>query len=129
MKLEEDFRNLDEPSIDYQVQGWRSWRKVEHRGGEDHSKTDQDLYFSFKFLRSNQIKSNQVEITRRRIRMMITPDWSVKRAMGLAKSVLGGNPQDNTTPPTENLLMRLAFHDCIPYQGGKISGGKGWLLF
>ena len=88
-----------------------------------------DLYFSFKFLRSNQIKSNQVEITRRRIRMMITPDWSVKRAMGLAKSVLGGNPQDNTTPPTENLLMRLAFHDCIPYQGGKISGGKGWLLY
>ena len=60
---------------------------------------------------------------------MITPDWSVKRAMGLAKSVLGGNPQDNTTPPTENLLMRLAFHDCIPYQGGKISGGKGWLLY
>ena len=57
MKLEEDFRNLDEPSIDYQVQGWRSWRRVEHRGGEDHSKTDQDLYFSFKFLRSNQIKS------------------------------------------------------------------------
>ena len=21
--------------------------------------------------------------------------------------------------------MRLAFHDCIPYQGGEISGGKG----
>ena len=60
MKLEEDFRNLDEPSIDYQVQGWRSWGRLEHRGGEDHSKTDQDLYFSFKFLRSNQIKSNQI---------------------------------------------------------------------
>ena len=58
---------------------------------------------------------------------MITPDWSVKRAMGLAKSVLGKNSHDNTTPPTENLLMRLAFHDCIPYQGGEISGGKGWL--
>jgi len=68
--------------------------------------------------------AEEVEITRRRIRMMITPDWSVKRAMGLAKSVLGKN-NDNTTPPTENLLMRLAFHDCIPYQGGKISGGKG----
>merc|ERR1719209_1436142 len=25
----------------------------------------------------------------------------------------------------ENLLMRLAFHDCIPYQGGEISGEKG----
>ena len=49
--------------------------------------------------------------------MMITPDWSVKRAMGVAKSVLGKN-NDNTTPPTENLLMRLAFHDCIPYVGG-----------
>ena len=42
MKLEEDFRNLDEPLIDYQVQGWRSWRRVERRGGEDHSQTDQD---------------------------------------------------------------------------------------
>ena len=56
--------------------------------------------------------------------MMITPDWSVKRAIGLAKSVIGKN-DDNTTPPTENLLMRLAFHDCIPYQGGKIGGEKG----
>ena len=56
--------------------------------------------------------------------MMITPDWSVKRAMGLAKSFIGKN-DDNTTPPTENLLMRLAFHDCIPYQGGKIGGEKG----
>ena len=69
----------------------------------------------------------QVEIVRRRIRMMITPDWSIKRAMGIAKSFLGSNPHDKTTPPTENLLMRLAFHDCIPYKGGEISGGKGWL--
>ena len=58
--------------------------------------------------------------------MMITPDWSIKRAMGIAKSKLGSNPHDKTTPPTENLLMRLAFHDCIPYQGGEISGGKGF---
>ena len=71
--------------------------------------------------------AEEVEITRRRIRMMITPDWSVKRAMGVAKSVLGKN-NDNTTPPTENLLMRLAFHDCIPYQGGEISGEKGSFL-
>ena len=42
MKLEEDFKDLDEPSIDYQVQGWRSWRRVERRGGEDHSQKDQD---------------------------------------------------------------------------------------
>merc|ERR1711990_550113 len=67
----------------------------------------------------------EVEIVRRRIRMMITPDWSIKRAMGIAKSKLGSNPHDKTTPPTENLLMRLAFHDCIPYQGGEISGRKG----
>ena len=59
--------------------------------------------------------------------MMITPDWSVKRAMGVAKSVLGKN-NDNTTPPTENLLMRLAFHDCIPYQGGPINGETGSLV-
>ena len=71
--------------------------------------------------------AEEVEITRRRIRMMITPDWSVKRAMGLAKSVLGKN-NDNTTPPTENLLMRLAFHDCIPYQGGPINGETGSLV-
>ena len=66
----------------------------------------------------------EVEITQRRIRMMITPDWSVKRAMGLAESKLGKN-NDKTTPPTENLIMRLAFHDCIPYQGGEMSGGAG----
>ena len=51
--------------------------------------------------------------------MMITPDWSVKRAMGMATSTIGKN-NDNTTPPTENLVMRLAFHDCIPYKGGKV---------
>ena len=60
--------------------------------------------------------------------MMITPDWSVKRAMGLATSTIGKN-NDNTTPPTENLVMRLAFHDCIPYKGGKVKKKrkrKGW---
>jgi len=67
--------------------------------------------------------SEEVEITRRRIRMLITPDWSVKRAMGVAATTLGKN-KDDSTPPTENLLMRLAFHDCIPYKGGKIDKGE-----
>merc|ERR1711962_1200150 len=68
--------------------------------------------------------SEEVEITRRRIRMLITPDWSVKQAMGVAATTLGKN-KDDSTPPTENLLMRLAFHDCIPYKGGKIDKGEG----
>ena len=35
-----------------------------------------------------------------------------------------GKNKDDSTPPTENLLMRLAFHDCIPYKGGKIDEGE-----
>ena len=39
-------------------------------------------------------------------------------------NIIGKN-KDDSTPPTENLLMRLAFHDCIPYKGGKIDKGEG----
>ena len=35
-----------------------------------------------------------------------------------------GKNKDDSTPPTENLLMRLAFHDCIPYKGGEIDEGE-----
>ena len=38
-------------------------------------------------------------------------------------NIIGKN-RDDSTPPTENLLMRLAFHDCIPYKGGKIDEGE-----
>ena len=39
-------------------------------------------------------------------------------------NIIGKN-KDDSTPPTENLLMRLAFHDCIPYitEEGAIEGG------
>ena len=107
-----------------QVQGWWSWRRVESWGGGD-LQILHALKIPFSF-------QSQVEITRRRIRMMITPDWSVKRAMGMATSTIGKN-NDNTTPPTENLVMRLAFHDCIPYKGGKVKKkrkrkGRQWFF-
>ena len=38
-------------------------------------------------------------------------------------NIIGKN-KDDSTPPTENLLMRLAFHDCIPYKGGEIDEGE-----
>ena len=46
---------------------------------------------------------------------MITPVWKEKIDMGIWK------PFDRSTTD-ENKLIRLAFHDCIPYEDG--TGGQ-----
>ena len=46
---------------------------------------------------------------------MITPVWKEKMDMGI------WNPWEKTTTD-ENKLIRLAFHDCIPYEDG--TGGQ-----
>merc|ERR1719331_3045639 len=53
----------------------------------------------------------EVESTRRRVMKMITPIWKEKMDMGI------WNPWEKTTTD-ENKLIRLAFHDCIPYEDG-----------
>ena len=62
-----------------------------------------------------QWTSLEVDTTRRRILQMITPIWSVKKAMGVATR-LGKNTKGGEC--TENALLRLVFHDCIPYTDG-----------
>merc|ERR1719189_1389693 len=59
---------------------------------------------------------DEVESTRQRVLQMIHPDWKVKEEMGIADG--GGLLQDKTGECTENVLMRLVFHDCIPYMDG-----------
>jgi len=61
-----------------------------------------------------QWSADEVETTRQRILQMIHPVWKVKDDMGTKFN-------DDTGHVTENVLMRLAFHDCIPYTDG--SGG------
>ena len=63
-----------------------------------------------------QWTAEEVDTTRRRILQMITPIWSVKKAMGVATTGLGKN--QNGGECTENALMRMVFHDCIPYADG-----------
>ena len=60
----------------------------------------------------------EVETTRQRILQMIHPDWSVKMSMGVADQKLGRNKDGGPGEVTENVLMRLVFHDCIPYADG-----------
>ena len=60
----------------------------------------------------------EVETTRRRILMMIYPVWTVQKEMGTAENNLGTNPNTRKGLVTENVIMRLVFHDCIPYADG-----------
>ena len=53
---------------------------------------------------------------------MITPIWPEKHIIGTAPKKGSGNwglnePLGETT---ENTLLRLAFHDCIPYLDGGV---------
>merc|ERR1711892_320682 len=59
----------------------------------------------------------EVATTRRRIFQMIHPDWDVKKDM-YTNSLRTLRDQG---PITENVLLRLAFHDCVRYADG--SGG------
>ena len=62
---------------------------------------------------------------RKRILQMVHPVWPVKVVMGTAKSQMGKVDEERIYGEvTENLLLRLPFHDCIPYGDG--SGMKVW---
>merc|ERR1719219_1531775 len=65
-----------------------------------------------------QWTDEQVKTTRRRVLQMIHPDWQVKVDMGIADTKLGRNLAGYPGQSTENTLLRLAFHDCIPYVDG-----------
>jgi hypothetical protein len=56
----------------------------------------------------------EVESTRARVLQMIDPDWDVKKAM------FGINNVHESTKGqvSENVLMRLVFHDCMRYTDG-----------
>ena len=49
---------------------------------------------------------------------MITPIWPEKRTIGTAWNKWG--LKDPLGETTENTLLRLAFHDCIPYLDGGV---------
>ena len=59
-----------------------------------------------------------IVLCRKRILQMIHPVWIVKNAMGNGETKLGRWNDDTTGDVTENVLLRLAFHDCIPYEDG-----------
>ena len=59
----------------------------------------------------------EVASTRKRVLMMIYPDWEVKRSMGIADQKSGRN-KDGPGQCTENVLMRLVAHDCFPHADG-----------
>ena len=65
-----------------------------------------------------QWTDEQISTTRHRVFQMIHPDWQVKKDMGIADSTLGRNNKGYPGQCTENTLLRLAFHDCIPYVDG-----------
>ena len=48
---------------------------------------------------------------------MIHPVWPIKRRMRTAKDKLG-HMKNKFGEVTENVLLRLVFHDCIPYMDG-----------
>ena len=62
----------------------------------------------------------EVESTRKRILQMIHPSWKVKAEMGTSDWFYGMS--DPGGECTENVLMRLVFHDCIPY----VDNNDGW---
>ena len=57
----------------------------------------------------------EVESTRQRILLMITPLWLVQMAMVGCSWKRGCVESDVVY---ENALIRLAFHDCVPYADG-----------
>lgn len=57
----------------------------------------------------------EVDAIRDRILQMITPIWPEKVILGTG-NIIGMNR--NLGETTENTLLRLAFHDCIPYLDG-----------
>ena len=64
--------------------------------------------------------SEEVETTRQRIFQIMTPVWDEKEELGLAGA--GGRNENNFPGQlSENIILRLVFHDCIPYADG--SGG------
>ena len=69
-----------------------------------------------------QWTSEEVESTRTRILQLIHPDWKIKYKMGTARDLLGNGGKLGKGGTTENIMLRLAFHDCIPYTDG--SGGN-----
>ena len=50
--------------------------------------------------------------------MMIYPEWEIKLEMGTTESWFGTNHRSGKGLCTENVIMRLVFHDCIPYTDG-----------
>ena len=58
----------------------------------------------------------EIDSTRQRILQAITPIWPVKSEIGVATNSLGRGIKLGEM--TENVLTRLAFHDCIPYLDG-----------
>ena len=69
-----------------------------------------------------QWTSEEVESTRTRILQLIHPDWRIKYEMGINRDELGNGGKLGKGGTYENHIMRLAFHDCIPYADG--SGGN-----
>ena len=65
---------------------------------------------------------DEVDTTRQRILQMITPDWTEQYEIGNADSKSGRNKEGGPGQCTENVLMRLVFHDCIPY----VDSNDGW---
>jgi len=58
----------------------------------------------------------EIDSTRRRLMQMMTPLWDEKVTMGLASKL--GKFWDGQGEVTENVILRLVFHDCIPYMDG-----------
>ena len=58
----------------------------------------------------------EIESTRRRIMKIMTPIWEEKNELGTATTKSGRN--EETGQVTENRILRLVFHDCIPYKDG-----------
>jgi len=59
----------------------------------------------------------EIDFTRQRILQAITPIWPEKIEIGTATHIYDGRGRHDGEM-TENVLMRLAFHDCIPYLDG-----------
>ena len=64
---------------------------------------------------------------------MIHPVWPIKMIMGTADIALGKIWSKYNGEVTENVVLRLVFHDCIPYMDGTgkyydITQGKNLFL-
>ena len=68
----------------------------------------------------NIIKKSYENISRQRVFKMITPIWQEQSEMGIELGQTASSQKGVTV--NENKLLRLAFHDCIPYEDG--TGGQ-----